>query len=225
MVYIICETCENDVWIALNEHKKYSKSELSEKIQIKGFASLIIRMLYNDATYYNKEFCDMIDNIYTYLVILKDSRKSLEEKPEYNTNEISNLPNILDYIHKYITPYRGDAYLILVYLANKLKMVEYEKFIKDSYLCENYFHLRNIEYITRKNILDKLYCDGYKIIPIYKKTQEELFLEEYQKKVAYELMLQRKKQIKEERKNYQRMLALQFYNIKKEQLEQELIQT
>ena len=223
MVYIICKTCENDVWLALNEHKKYSKNELSEKIQVKGFASLIIRMLHNDNTYYNEEFNEMIDNIYTYLLILKDSRKNLEEKPEYDTMEISHLPNLIDYIHKYITPYLGDTYLIVVYLLNKLKMIDYNENIKFSKLSDTYFHKREISYILRKSILDRLFSDNYKSIPIYKKTQEELFFEQYQKKIAYERFLERKRQASIDRKNYQRILAMQFYNLKQEQLKDELV--
>jgi hypothetical protein len=74
-------------------------------------------MLHNDNTYYNEEFNEMIDNIYTYLLILKDSRKNLEEKPEYDTMEISHLPNLIDYIQK-----------LFIYLLLNLLMIIYFHF-------------------------------------------------------------------------------------------------
>jgi hypothetical protein len=116
-----------------------------------------------------------------------------------------------------------DAYLIVIYLLNKLKMIDYNENIKFSKLSDTYFHKREISYILRKSILDRLFSDNYKSIPIYKKTQEELFFEQYQKKIAYEKFLERKRQASIDRKNYQRMLAMQFYNLKQEQLKDELV--
>jgi hypothetical protein len=151
-------------------------------------------MIHRDMTYYESEYNNLIDEIYTFLLLNKlaygynlydESYDNIPHDP--NETRTSSLPTIYEYVKKYITVYNGDVYLILTHIE-ELGIMEHGCAIRCGWLANDYIHKRNIDDMKNK-VIEKLTNDRYIYIPRKKLTPEEIYEKKEKQRIEHEKAL------------------------------------